>query len=232
MSPQVCSFPQNSYRRSSSPTLHRALLSSIPWTPTAATWSFPFVDVDQGNMHIVKVQNVHATAATRPVILEIKAYLNELDTCNIYGATNQVPIHALKEQIASVTGVLSEQQRLICRGKVLKDDQLLSAYHVEDGHTLHLVDPFTHQVKICDFGSAKMLVRGEENISYICSRFYRAPQLIFGAIEYTTSIDIWSAGCILAELLLDSVIASIMSFPDSSTVEKLLLLLKSNNEGL
>lgn len=51
----------------------------------------------------------------------------------------QVPVPALKEQIASVTGVLSDQQRLICRGKVLKDDQLLSAYHVEDGHTLHLV---------------------------------------------------------------------------------------------
>ncbi|CAI0542604.1 unnamed protein product [Linum tenue] len=51
----------------------------------------------------------------------------------------QMPVPALKEQIASVTGVLSEQQRLICRGRVLKDDQLLSAYHVEDGHTLHMV---------------------------------------------------------------------------------------------
>uniref|UniRef100_A0A2N9FXD6 Ubiquitin-like domain-containing protein n=1 Tax=Fagus sylvatica TaxID=28930 RepID=A0A2N9FXD6_FAGSY len=51
----------------------------------------------------------------------------------------QVPVPALKDQIATVTGVLSEQQRLICRGKVLKDDQLLSAYHVEDGHTLHMV---------------------------------------------------------------------------------------------
>ncbi|KAJ8768103.1 hypothetical protein K2173_021043 [Erythroxylum novogranatense] len=51
----------------------------------------------------------------------------------------EMPVPALKEQIASVTGVLSEQQRLICRGKVLKDDQLLSAYYVEDGHTLHPV---------------------------------------------------------------------------------------------
>uniref|UniRef100_A0A199U9Y4 Ubiquitin-like domain-containing protein n=1 Tax=Manihot esculenta TaxID=3983 RepID=A0A199U9Y4_MANES len=42
----------------------------------------------------------------------------------------QMPVPALKEQIASVTGVLSEQQRLICRGKVLKDDQLLSAYRI------------------------------------------------------------------------------------------------------
>lgn len=48
-------------------------------------------------------------------------------------------------------------------------------------------------------------VKGEANISYICSRYYRAPELIFGSTEYTTSIDIWSAGCILAELLLGQV---------------------------
>lgn len=48
-------------------------------------------------------------------------------------------------------------------------------------------------------------VRGESNISYICSRYYRAPELIFGATEYTSSIDIWSAGCVLAELLLGQV---------------------------
>lgn len=29
--------------------------------------------------------------------------------------------------------------------------------------------------KYCDFGSAKILVSGQKNISYICSRFYRAP---------------------------------------------------------
>ncbi len=32
---------------------------------------------------------------------------------------------------------------------------------------------------ICDFGSAKILKKGEQNISYICSRCYRAPELIF-----------------------------------------------------
>lgn len=48
-------------------------------------------------------------------------------------------------------------------------------------------------------------VKGEANISYICSRYYRAPELIFGATEYTTSIDIWSVGCVLAELLLGQV---------------------------
>lgn len=36
--------------------------------------------------------------------------------------------------------------------------------------------------------SAKQLVRGEPNVSYICSRYYRAPELIFGATDYTPSI--------------------------------------------
>lgn len=36
-----------------------------------------------------------------------------------------------------------------------------------------LVNTQTHQLKLCDFGSAKVLVRGEPNISYICSRYYR-----------------------------------------------------------
>lgn len=84
-----------------------------------------------------------------------------------------------------------------------------------------LVDPVTHQVKICDFGSAKVLVRGEANISYICSRFYRAPELIFGATEYTTSIDIWSAGCVLAELLLGQPL-----FPGENAVGQLVEVIK------
>nr|XP_025691850.1 shaggy-related protein kinase eta isoform X2 [Arachis hypogaea] len=84
-----------------------------------------------------------------------------------------------------------------------------------------LVDPITHQVKICDFGSAKVLVKGETNISYICSRFYRAPELIFSATEYTTSIDIWSAGCVLAELLLGQPL-----FPGENAVDQVAEIFK------
>lgn len=34
-----------------------------------------------------------------------------------------------------------------------------------------LVNTQTHQLKLCDFGSAKVLMQGEPNISYICSRY-------------------------------------------------------------
>lgn len=57
-----------------------------------------------------------------------------------------------------------------------------------------LVDPATHILKLCDFGSAKKLVKGEPNVSYICSRYYRAPELIFGCTDYTCIIDVWSVG--------------------------------------
>jgi glycogen synthase kinase 3 beta len=49
-----------------------------------------------------------------------------------------------------------------------------------------LVDTNSHILKLCDFGSAKKLVPGEPNVSYICSRYYRAPELIFGNSNYTT----------------------------------------------
>ncbi|KAH0927820.1 hypothetical protein HID58_020076 [Brassica napus] len=84
-----------------------------------------------------------------------------------------------------------------------------------------LVNPHTHQVKLCDFGSAKVLVKGEPNISYICSRYYRAPELIFGATEYTTAIDVWSAGCVMAELLLGQPL-----FPGESGVDQLVEIIK------
>lgn len=69
--------------------------------------------------------------------------------------------------------------------------------------------------------SAKQLVRGEPNVSYICSRYYRAPELIFGATDYTSNIDIWSAGCVLAELLLGQPI-----FPGDSGVDQLVEIIK------
>lgn len=64
-----------------------------------------------------------------------------------------------------------------------------------------LVDGRTHTLKICDFGTAKRQVWGDPALAYVCSRFYRAPELILGATDYTSSIDLWSIGCVFAELL-------------------------------
>ncbi|KAG7337997.1 sserine/threonine protein kinase with PASTA sensor domain [Nitzschia inconspicua] len=84
-----------------------------------------------------------------------------------------------------------------------------------------LVNPKNQQLKLCDFGSAKALVPGEPNVSYICSRYYRAPELIFGSTDYTTAIDVWSQGCVGAELLLGQPL-----FPGDSGVDQLVEIIK------
>jgi len=58
------------------------------------------------------------------------------------------------------------------------------------------------ELKMADFGSAKILEADHVSMSYICSRYYRAPELLMGSTNYTTKIDIWAAGCILAEMLM------------------------------
>ncbi|KIR62502.1 CMGC/MAPK protein kinase [Cryptococcus bacillisporus CA1873] len=66
------------------------------------------------------------------------------------------------------------------------------------------------ELKICDFGLARGFnpVSGEEPqgeegklTEYVATRWYRAPEIMLSNRRYTTAIDVWSIGCILAELL-------------------------------
>lgn len=84
-----------------------------------------------------------------------------------------------------------------------------------------LVDINKLKLQMCDFGSAKKLIKNEKNVSYICSRYYRAPELIFGCSDYTTSIDIWSTACVIAELVLGYPI-----FPGDSAVDQIVEIIK------
>jgi dual specificity tyrosine-phosphorylation-regulated kinase 1 len=57
--------------------------------------------------------------------------------------------------------------------------------------------PKKSAIKVIDFGSS---CRSNKRMySYIQSRFYRSPEVMLG-LPYTTSIDMWSLGCILAEM--------------------------------
>jgi glycogen synthase kinase 3 beta len=80
-----------------------------------------------------------------------------------------------------------------------------------------LCDPDSGELKIFDFGSAKRLLPGEKSVSYIASRYYRAPELIMGCEFYTSAIDIWAGGCVLAEMLL----AGMPIFPGSSATRQI-----------
>lgn len=65
-----------------------------------------------------------------------------------------------------------------------------------------LVDLVNEDVCVADLGSAKEFTNETKGgIAYICSRPYRAPELLLGHTDYDLQIDIWSMGCIIFELL-------------------------------
>ncbi|XP_035691013.1 mitogen-activated protein kinase 1-like [Branchiostoma floridae] len=63
----------------------------------------------------------------------------------------------------------------------------------------------TCDLKICDFGLARVADPEHDHTGflteYVATRWYRAPEIMLNSKGYTKSIDIWSVGCILAEML-------------------------------
>ena len=81
------------------------------------------------------------------------------------------------------------------------------------------------ELKIGDFGMAKGLSSSAEEHStfmteYVATRWYRAPELMLSLSEYTFAIDMWSVGCILAEM-----IARRQLFPGKNYLNQLQLIL-------
>ena len=84
-----------------------------------------------------------------------------------------------------------------------------------------LINRQTHHAVLCDLGSAKTLDPKEPNIAYICSRYYRAPELVFGSRFYTPVIDVWSFACVVAEMLIGRPL-----FPGQSPIDQLVEIIK------
>jgi serine/threonine protein kinase len=58
-------------------------------------------------------------------------------------------------------------------------------------------------LKICDFGLARGVNEDDVVLTeYVVTRWYRAPEVMLSSKSYTYGVDVWSTGCILAELLL------------------------------
>jgi len=54
-------------------------------------------------------------------------------------------------------------------------------------------------LKICDFGLAR--IQDPQMTGYVSTRYYRAPEIMLTWQKYDVEVDIWSAGCIFAEML-------------------------------
>ncbi|XP_029574375.1 mitogen-activated protein kinase 14A [Salmo trutta] len=70
------------------------------------------------------------------------------------------------------------------------------------------------ELKILDFGLARHAE--SEMTGYVVTRWYRSPEVIFNWMHYSQSVDLWSAGCILAEMITGQVL-----FPGKDSIDQL-----------
>jgi cyclin-dependent kinase 12/13 len=113
--------------------------------------------------------------------------------------------------------------------------QMLQGLHVlHSNHILHrdikasnLLINNKGILKLADFGLARPIIQNADNSSSarytnnVITLWYRPPELLLGAEQYGTHVDMWSVGCILAELLFKKPI-----FPGKTEVEQLDLIWK------
>jgi len=79
-------------------------------------------------------------------------------------------------------------------------------------------------MKVADFGLARTLVdiqngtpgRGDTMTEYVASRWYRSPEILVGSAQYGYAADLWSLGCIFAEMIIGKAV-----FNGSSTLNQL-----------
>ncbi|KAK3728556.1 hypothetical protein QZH41_011634 [Actinostola sp. cb2023] len=82
----------------------------------------------------------------------------------------------------------------------------------------------TGHLKIADFGLARVFSNeGDRLYSHqVATRWYRAPELLYGARKYDEGVDLWAVGCIFGELLNNSPL-----FPGENDIEQLCCVLRT-----
>ncbi|KAK5647738.1 hypothetical protein RI129_002630 [Pyrocoelia pectoralis] len=107
---------------------------------------------------------------------------------------------------------------------------LLGINYMHQNHIMHrdlkpanLLIAHNGILKIADFGLARIYLENEPNRKYshqVATRWYRAPELLYGSHNYTNSIDMWSYGCIMVELYNKTPL-----FPGETDIEQLAIVL-------
>ena len=80
-----------------------------------------------------------------------------------------------------------------------KRPSIVCRKHQHPQNPIQYPQTLSHQIKLIDFGSASF--EGQMSHTYIQSRFYRSPEVLLG-LAYDSAIDMWSLGCVAAELFL------------------------------
>eukprot|EP00168_Porphyra_purpurea_P014514 TRINITY_DN418_c0_g1_i6.p1 TRINITY_DN418_c0_g1~~TRINITY_DN418_c0_g1_i6.p1 ORF type:complete len:281 (-),score=59.05 TRINITY_DN418_c0_g1_i6:150-992(-) len=124
------------------------------------------------------------------------------------------------QDVYTVTELMdTDLHQIITSNQQLSDEhcqyftyQILRALkHIHSAHVLHrdlkpsnILLNGNCDLKICDFGLARV-ANPEDHAgfltAYVATRWYRAPEIMLSWREYTNAVDMWSVGCMLAEII-------------------------------
>ncbi|XP_023707678.1 extracellular signal-regulated kinase 2 isoform X3 [Cryptotermes secundus] len=187
--------------------------------------------IDKRNKEVVAVKKIcdafksrtEAQRTFREIMLlqEFGSHPNIIKLHSIHRAVNNNDIYLVFEYMDT------DLHNVIKRGTILKDVhkrfimyQLLKATkYIHSGNVIHRDQKPSNILlnsdcicKIADFGLARSVGKtyngSDEQMTnpaltdYVATRWYRAPEILIGSNWYTQGIDMWSIGCILAEMLL------------------------------
>ncbi|KAL4623661.1 mitogen-activated protein kinase 14A-like, partial [Arapaima gigas] len=88
--------------------------------------------------------------------------------------------------------------------QILRGLKALRSFSLQDLKPSNLAVNENCELKILDFGLARHTE--SEMTGYVVTRWYRAPEVIFNWMHYSQTVDVWSAGCILAEMITGQVL--------------------------
>ncbi|VDK40843.1 unnamed protein product, partial [Taenia asiatica] len=170
---------------------------------------------------------------------EFSGHPNIIKLLGVIRAQNDKDIYLVFEYMET------DLHKLIKRGNILRSVhmkyityQILKAIkYIHSADVIHrdlkpsniLLDSDCN-AKVCDFGLTRSLTRhnatnGKNNVpdldnpeltEYVATRWYRAPEILLSSTHYTKGVDMWSIGCILAEIFIGKAL-----FPGTSTLNQL-----------
>ncbi|KAG7252735.1 hypothetical protein CRUP_037478, partial [Coryphaenoides rupestris] len=143
----------------------------------------------------------HAKRAYRELVL-----MKCVNHKNIIGLLNVFTPQKTLEEFQDVYLVMELMDANLCQVIQMELDHERLSYLLYQ--MLNIVVKSDCTLKILDFGLARTAATGLLMTPYVVTRYYRAPEVILG-MGYQANVDVWSIGCIMAEMVRGSVL-----FPD------------------
>ncbi|XP_048456416.1 homeodomain-interacting protein kinase 4-like [Rhincodon typus] len=149
-------------------------------------------DVDADKFHIIKLlEYFHRNAKSYLVFELLEQNLQDFQKSNSFAP---LPVKHVRTIAIQLLKALEKLKDMSIIHTDIKPDNIMLVEHVR----------FPFRVKLIDFGSASILPEVQHIPDpYIQARYYRSPEILLG-LPFCEKLDMWSLGCVLAELRLGS----------------------------